>query len=123
MLLNVGGVRFETSRLTLTSVADTYLASLFSGRFALTADDDGAVFIDRDGRPRPFTSFPFFSHVFITIREKILLRDGNNTSIDMVTVLNSGRFPTRYTAFGLLNYCAVVTTPVLLKRCRRVNGV
>jgi hypothetical protein len=33
IILSVGGHRFETSRQTLTSVSDTYLASMFSGRF------------------------------------------------------------------------------------------
>jgi hypothetical protein len=49
VLLNVGGHRFETSRQTLVSVPDTYLASLFSGRFELASDAEGAYFIDRDG--------------------------------------------------------------------------
>jgi hypothetical protein len=31
-------------------VPDTFFASLFSGRFALTPDDDGAYYLDRDGR-------------------------------------------------------------------------
>ena len=49
IILNVGGQRFETSRQTLTSVPDTYLASMFSGRFKLTPDvADGSYFIDRD---------------------------------------------------------------------------
>jgi hypothetical protein len=49
VLLNVGGHRFETSRQTLTSIPDTYFASLFSGRFELTTDAEGVYFIDRDG--------------------------------------------------------------------------
>lgn len=54
--LNVGGHRFETSLQTLTSVPDTYFASLFSGRFELAPDNGGVsgggreeYFIDRDG--------------------------------------------------------------------------
>jgi hypothetical protein len=48
--LNVGGHRFETSRRTLTSIPDTYLSSMFSGRFALAPDAaDGSYFLDRDG--------------------------------------------------------------------------
>jgi hypothetical protein len=49
ILLDVGGHKFTTSRQTLVSVPDTYLASLFSGRYELTPDDKGAYFIDRDG--------------------------------------------------------------------------
>ena len=47
--LNIGGHRFETSVQTLTSLQDTYFASMFSGRFALTPGDDSSYFIDRDG--------------------------------------------------------------------------
>ncbi len=49
--LNVGGVRYETSRATLTSVPDSMLATMFGGRpDMLQRDpDDGSVFIDRDG--------------------------------------------------------------------------
>jgi hypothetical protein len=50
IVLSVGGHRFETSRQTLTSVSGTYLASMFSGRFPLTPNAEGAYFIDRDGR-------------------------------------------------------------------------
>ena len=49
-LLNVGGVRFETSLPTLTSVPGTYLEAFFSGRHPLAPDTaDGAFFIDRSG--------------------------------------------------------------------------
>jgi small-conductance mechanosensitive channel len=50
ILLNVGGHRFETSLQSLTSVPHTYFASLFSGRFELVSDAEGAYFIDRDGK-------------------------------------------------------------------------
>jgi hypothetical protein len=50
ILLNVGGHKFKTSRQTLTSVPDTYLASMFSGRFELAPDGaERSYFIDRDG--------------------------------------------------------------------------
>ena len=47
--LTVGGHKFTTSLPTLTSVADTYLASIFSGRFPLAPNAEGAYFIDRNG--------------------------------------------------------------------------
>jgi hypothetical protein len=47
--LDVGGHKFTTSLPTLTSVPDTYLAALFSGRHPLAPNADGAFFIDRDG--------------------------------------------------------------------------
>ena len=61
VLLDVGGHKFSTSRTTLTSVPDTYLASLFSGRFELTTDAEGAYFIDRDGR--------HFHHILNCLRD------------------------------------------------------
>ena len=47
--LNVGGVHFKTSLLTLTKERDSMLASMFSGRFEENLDEDGSFFIDRDG--------------------------------------------------------------------------
>ena len=59
--LDVGGRKFTTSLQTLTSVPDTYLASLFSGRFELTHDAEGEYFIDRDGK--------HFDHVLNFLRD------------------------------------------------------
>tara|TARA_B100000795_G_scaffold71282_1_gene50162 strand:- start:1467 stop:2420 length:954 start_codon:yes stop_codon:yes gene_type:complete len=47
--LNIGGTLFRTSRATLTATP-SMLATMFSGRHAVPTDDDGSVFIDRDGR-------------------------------------------------------------------------
>merc|ERR1711941_232834 len=47
--LDVGGHKFTTSLQTLRSVPDTFLSSMFSGRFALEKDDNGCYFVDRDG--------------------------------------------------------------------------
>jgi len=47
--LNIGGQRYTTSIQTLTSVPGSMLAAMFSGRFSLAPDEDGAYFIDRDG--------------------------------------------------------------------------
>ncbi|RUS74806.1 hypothetical protein EGW08_017435 [Elysia chlorotica] len=47
--LDVGGNVFTTSRLTLTRDADSMLAAMFSGRHQVLQEDDGTVFIDRDG--------------------------------------------------------------------------
>jgi hypothetical protein len=59
--LDVGGFKFTTSLQTLTSVPDTYLASLFSGRFELTPDAEGSYFIDREGR--------YFDHILNYLRD------------------------------------------------------
>jgi hypothetical protein len=49
--LNVGGTKFETSRSTLTRYPDSMLGVMFSGREGIQVplDDEGCVFIDRDG--------------------------------------------------------------------------
>jgi hypothetical protein len=47
--LSVGGVKFQTSLATLTSVPDSMLAAMFSGRHHIDKDDKGRYFIDRDG--------------------------------------------------------------------------
>ena len=62
--LNVGGSLFVTSKETVMR-CESMLSSMFSGRIPIKTDDDGYVFIDRDG-----------SH-FRTILN--FLRDGNVT--------------------------------------------
>ena len=49
--LDVGGVRYETSRATLTRVEGSMLAAMFGSCDVMlkTNPDDGSVFIDRDG--------------------------------------------------------------------------
>uniref|UniRef100_A0A7S0QT22 BTB domain-containing protein n=1 Tax=Pyramimonas obovata TaxID=1411642 RepID=A0A7S0QT22_9CHLO len=48
--LDVGGCKYTTSLATLTSVPDSMLGAMFSGRFPLEPDEeDGSFFIDRDG--------------------------------------------------------------------------
>jgi len=50
ILLDVGGHHFSTTIQTLTSVPDSHLGRMFSGRFPIKInDDDGRIFIDRDG--------------------------------------------------------------------------
>ena len=49
--LNVGGKIYKTTLDTLRKDPDSMLCAMFSGRFELKADeDDGAYFIDRDGK-------------------------------------------------------------------------
>jgi len=47
--LDVGGTIYHSSRTTLTSMPGSMLEAWFSGRHALEEDEDGRVFIDRDG--------------------------------------------------------------------------
>ncbi|KAJ8021762.1 BTB/POZ domain-containing protein KCTD21 [Holothuria leucospilota] len=50
MILNVGGICYTTSRLTLTSCPDSMLGIMFSeGGVPPKADKNGHFFIDRDG--------------------------------------------------------------------------
>jgi hypothetical protein len=49
--LDVGGFRFSTSFQTLGSMPDSLLAAMLSGSYPLERDEeDGSLFIDRDGR-------------------------------------------------------------------------
>ena len=52
VVLNVGGERIHTTRLTLTRVPNTLLTAMFEpdSAFSLARDETGAVLIDRDGR-------------------------------------------------------------------------
>ena len=49
--LNVGGMKFETTLSTLARYPDSMLGTMFSGRegIEVPVDEDGYVFIDRDG--------------------------------------------------------------------------
>lgn len=47
--LNVGGCHYTTSLSTLRKYEDSMLAVMFSGRYDLVKDEDGHIFIDRDG--------------------------------------------------------------------------
>jgi hypothetical protein len=62
--LDVGGVHFTTSLTTLMTEPDSMLAAMFSGRHELEKDDDGRVFIDRDGE--------LFKYVLQYLREREL---------------------------------------------------
>jgi hypothetical protein len=49
--LNVGGVRYDASRATLTKVPESMLAAMFGRRVDMLQSDpeDGSIFIDRNG--------------------------------------------------------------------------
>jgi len=59
--LNVGGKKFTTTLSTLTHKTDSMLAAMFSGRYGHVMDDEGNIFIDRDGE--------LFGHVLAFLRE------------------------------------------------------
>ncbi|CAI9732546.1 BTB POZ domain-containing KCTD7 [Octopus vulgaris] len=47
--LDIGGIQFTTSLLTLRKDMTSMLAAMFSGRHLLKTENDGSYFIDRDG--------------------------------------------------------------------------
>eukprot|EP00242_Pyramimonas_sp_CCMP2087_P002599 CAMPEP_0198227594 /NCGR_PEP_ID=MMETSP1445-20131203/109820_1 /TAXON_ID=36898 /ORGANISM="Pyramimonas sp., Strain CCMP2087" /LENGTH=159 /DNA_ID=CAMNT_0043907703 /DNA_START=162 /DNA_END=638 /DNA_ORIENTATION=- len=62
--LDVGGYKYTTSLATLTSIPDSMLGAMFSGRFPLEADEsDGSFFVDRDGS--------LFKHVLNYMRDPV----------------------------------------------------
>ena len=70
--LNVGGMQFRTTIDTLMK-GDTMLSAMFSGRMPLKRDDDGSVFIDRDGRHfRAILNFLRDGHVLLPDKRKEL---------------------------------------------------
>ena len=71
--LNVGGVKYETTLTTLTADGDdSMLGSMFSGRHELHPDDDGEVFIDRDGK--------HFGHILNVLRDSSVTVPHNDRS-------------------------------------------
>ncbi|ELR24748.1 K+ channel tetramerization subfamily protein [Acanthamoeba castellanii str. Neff] len=48
--LNIGGTRYTTTKATLTRLEDSFFKALLDGDIPSTLDDQGAYFIDREGR-------------------------------------------------------------------------
>ena len=53
-MLSVGGVHYETTLATLTSVEGSMLATMFSGRWTLPITSDDRKLIDRNGEAFAF---------------------------------------------------------------------
>ena len=49
VVLNIGGVRFETTVNTLCSFSDSFFAKMFGGSYDTRTEPDGSYFIDRSG--------------------------------------------------------------------------
>jgi hypothetical protein len=62
--LDVGGYKFSTTLTTLTADPDSMLAAMFSGRFPVEKNEEGCVFIDRDGS--------YFHHILNWLRNGYL---------------------------------------------------
>jgi len=88
ILLDVGGCHFSTTLETLTSVPDSYLGRMFSGRFPIKVnEEDGRIFIDRDG-----THF----NTILTF-----LRDPHNTKINIKDRMTLEEFKVETEFYGL----------------------
>jgi len=59
--LDVGGMFYTSTFETLTAVPDSLIGRMFSGRYPVEVNDDGRVFIDRDGT--------YFGYVLKFLRE------------------------------------------------------
>ena len=75
--LNVGGYRFETSRSTFTQYPESMLETLVSGRFNIELDDQGYIFIDRDGK--------MFKYILNALRNKKLVLPQDFTEYDLLS--------------------------------------
>jgi len=62
--LDVGGYKYSTTLTTLTADPNSMLAAMFSGRFPVEKNEEGCVFIDRDGR--------YFHHILNWLRNGAL---------------------------------------------------
>ena len=78
--VNVGGTRYETTLSTLQKYPDSMLGTMFSGRHELHVDDDGHVFIDRDGK--------YFGDVLNYLRDGkgAILTDRNIVDLKMINL-------------------------------------
>jgi hypothetical protein len=48
--LNIGGCKYETTKETLCCKGENYFSALLGGRIPTTHDENGYIFIDRDGQ-------------------------------------------------------------------------
>ena len=50
IVLNVGGIKYETTASTLKNYDNSFFVKMFSGNFSLEPSKDGSYFIDRSGK-------------------------------------------------------------------------
>ena len=109
MILDVGGVRFSTSRSTLTKYPESMLGIMFSGRHDLETMQckDGSFFIDRDGT--------HFRHILNYLRDGEEVVDSFPRSPDVLLELfHEAKF---YQLDGL----TTLLKPILLRQSNVVN--
>ena len=76
--LNVGGIVHTTTRSTLSKFPDSMLGALMSGKFPVTQDENGHIFIDRDGA--------IFRHILNFLRSTRLALPSDFTDYDLLLV-------------------------------------
>jgi len=74
--LNVGGVKYTTSRSTLTKYTDSMLGSMFSQNIPMKVDKDGCYFIDRNGK--------IFEHILQFLRSGELILPENFENLKLL---------------------------------------
>jgi len=74
--LNVGGVKYTTSRSTLTKYTDSMLGSMFSQNIPTKVDKDGFYFIDRNGK--------IFEHILQFLRSGELVLPENFQNLKLL---------------------------------------
>ncbi|CAF0860449.1 unnamed protein product [Didymodactylos carnosus] len=75
--LNVGGDKFQTTEETLTKENDTFFTALFSQQWQLEKDEEGSIFIDRDGK--------LFAYILRYFRTGELELDDRSLRRDLIT--------------------------------------
>ncbi|GAM27885.1 hypothetical protein SAMD00019534_110610 [Acytostelium subglobosum LB1] len=102
--LDVGGKIFATTVSTLTKHPDSMLAAMFSSRFELPTDDDGRIFIDRDGK--------LFGHILAYLRDGPLWVPPGNQELRK-------RLEIEFSYYGLTGPLAPLglSSPMITPRC------
>lgn len=76
--LNVGGVLYTTTKSTLSKYPDSMLGAMISGKFPMTKDQHGHLFIDRDGQ--------IFRHILNFLRSTRLALPTQFSDYDLLLV-------------------------------------
>lgn len=100
--MNVGGRCFTTTRSTLTQVAGSLLANMFSGRWegSLSRSSDGCVFIDLDP--------DCFAEILLQLRMKVL----TNSKINWYALKGPAGREQHFSA--MLNYLGFITRNIFV---------
>ncbi|XP_067655050.1 BTB/POZ domain-containing protein KCTD15-like [Haliotis asinina] len=76
--LNVGGILYTTTKSTLSKYPDSMLGAMISGKFPMTQDQNGHMFIDRDGQ--------IFRHILNFLRSTRLALPAQFSDYDLLLI-------------------------------------